>query len=223
MVPWAGDAGCGSYVSFSTVLASLALLGYPPMAALPILHARHTGHFIQVSSVGGRVGGTPGLAPYQAAKFGVEGFSLAPRSEVEPLGIRVTIIEPGALRTDWGGSSMHIADVGPDYQQTVGRFHGYRRDVDGRQPGDPVKAARVIFELAALDDPPLRLLLGSDALDVSQQAERVTRRSNRAVGAGEPLGRLRRQSPAPRGRRSRLAALLDRRGIAAFAHLRASQ
>ena len=162
-------------------------------AALPILRGQHTGHFMQVSSVGGRVGGTPGLAPYQAAKFGVEGFSLALRSEVEPLGIRLTIIEPGALRTDWGGSSMHIADVGPDYQQTVGRFHGYRRDVDGKQPGDPAKAARVIFELAALDDPPLRLLLGSDALDLAQQAERVPGRRNRAVVAGEPLGRLRRQ------------------------------
>ena len=104
----------------------------------------------------------------------------------------MTIIEPGELRTDWGGSSMHIAERARN-QQTVGRFHGYPRDVDGRQPGDPAKAARVIFELAAVDDPPLRLLLGSDALDASQQAERGTCRSNRAVGAGEPLGRLRRQ------------------------------
>jgi NAD(P)-dependent dehydrogenase (short-subunit alcohol dehydrogenase family) len=142
-------------------------------AALPILRRQRAGLFVQVSSVGGRVGGTPGLAPYQTAKFAVEGFSLALRSEVAPLGIRVTIVEPGALRTDWGGSSMHIADVGSDYQQTVGRFHDYRRDADGKQPGDPAKAARVIFELAVLDDPPARLLLGSDALDVSQQAERV--------------------------------------------------
>jgi NAD(P)-dependent dehydrogenase (short-subunit alcohol dehydrogenase family) len=142
-------------------------------AALPILRGQRAGHFVQVSSVGGRVGGTPGIAPYQTAKFGVEGFSLALRSEVAPLGIRVTIVEPGALRTDWGGSSMHVADVGSDYQQTVGRVHGYRRDVDGSQPGDPARAARVIFQLAALDDPPLRLLLGSDALDLSQQAERV--------------------------------------------------
>jgi NAD(P)-dependent dehydrogenase (short-subunit alcohol dehydrogenase family) len=142
-------------------------------AALPILRGQRAGHFVQVSSVGGRVGGTPGIAPYQTAKFGVEGFSLALRSEVAPLGIRVTIVEPGALRTDWGGSSMHIADVGSDYQRTVGRFHSYRRDADGKQPGDPAKAARVIFQLAALDDPPLRLLLGSDALDLSQQAERV--------------------------------------------------
>ncbi len=142
-------------------------------AALPVLRGQRAGLFVQVSSVGGRVGGTPGLAPYQTAKFGVEGFSLALRNEVAPLGIRVTIVEPGALRTDWGGSSMRIAEVGSDYQQTVGRFHAYRRDADGRQPGDPAQAARVIFELAALDDPPLRLLLGSDALGLSQQAERV--------------------------------------------------
>jgi NAD(P)-dependent dehydrogenase (short-subunit alcohol dehydrogenase family) len=142
-------------------------------AALPILHEQGQGLFVQVSSVGGRVGGTPGIAPYQTAKFGVEGFSLALRSEVAPLGIRVTIVEPGALRTDWGGSSMHISEVGADYQQTVGRLHSYRRDADGKQPGDPVRAARVIFELASLDDPPVRVLLGSDALDHAQQAERV--------------------------------------------------
>jgi NAD(P)-dependent dehydrogenase (short-subunit alcohol dehydrogenase family) len=101
-------------------------------AALATLREQRSGHFVQVSSVGGRVGGTPGLAPYQTAKFAVEGFSLALHSEVVPLGIRVTIVEPGALRTDWGGSSMQIADVGPDYQQTVGRVHDYRRGTNWR-------------------------------------------------------------------------------------------
>jgi NAD(P)-dependent dehydrogenase (short-subunit alcohol dehydrogenase family) len=141
-------------------------------AALPVLHEQRSGHFVQVSSVGGRVGGTPGLAPYQTAKFGVEGFSLALRSEVAPLGIRVIIVEPGALRTDWGGSSMQIADVGPDYLETVGRFHDYRREADGNQPGDPIRAARAIREVVELDEPPVRLLLGSDAVELAEQAER---------------------------------------------------
>jgi NAD(P)-dependent dehydrogenase (short-subunit alcohol dehydrogenase family) len=141
-------------------------------AALPVLREQRSGHFVQVSSVGGRVGGTPGLAPYQTAKFGVEGFSLALRSEVAPLGIRVMIVEPGALRTDWGGSSMHVADVGSDYQQTVGLFHDYLREADGNQPGDPARAARVIRETVDLDEAPVRLLLGSDAVEQAEQAER---------------------------------------------------
>ena len=82
----------------------------------------------------------------------------------------MTIIEPGAFRTDWGGSSMQIADVGPDYEETVGRIHAYRRDADGKQPGDPVRAAKVIVDVVALAEPPLRLLLGSDAYHFAQQA-----------------------------------------------------
>src|SRR5215469_10921659 len=74
-------------------------------AALPIFREQRSGHVIQISSVGGRVGGTPGLGAYQSAKFAVEGFSEVLHNEVAPLGIHVTIVEPGAFRTDWGGSS----------------------------------------------------------------------------------------------------------------------
>jgi NAD(P)-dependent dehydrogenase (short-subunit alcohol dehydrogenase family) len=133
-------------------------------AALPLLRRQRSGHILQFSSVGGRVGGTPGLAAYQAAKFAVEGFSEVLNNEVAPLGIKVTIIEPGAFRTDWGGSSMRIPPVGHDYEDTVGRINTYRREVDGRQQGDPTRAAKVVTELVDLTDPPLRLLLGSDAL-----------------------------------------------------------
>lgn len=139
-------------------------------AALPIMRRQRSGHFLQFSSIGGRVGGTPGLSAYQTAKFGVEGFSEVLSNEVKPLGIKVTIIEPGAFRTDWGGSSMRIADVGPDYEETVGRIHAYRRDADGKQPGDPVRAGQVIVEVVAMAEPPLRLLLGSDAVDLAQQS-----------------------------------------------------
>ncbi|HEX5403857.1 MAG TPA: oxidoreductase [Pseudonocardiaceae bacterium] len=139
-------------------------------AALPVLREQRSGHILQLSSVGGRVGGTPGLAAYQAAKFAVEGFTEVLHNEVAPLGIKVTIIEPGAFRTDWGGSSMQLPEVGPDYAATVGRINAYRRDVAGIQQGDPERAARVITELVDVAEPPLRLLLGSDALRLAERS-----------------------------------------------------
>jgi NAD(P)-dependent dehydrogenase (short-subunit alcohol dehydrogenase family) len=106
-------------------------------AALPILHAQRSGHFIQFSSIGGRVGGTPGIAAYQTAKFAVEGFSEVLANEVKPFGVRVAIIEPGAFRTDWQGSSMRRAHVGPDYESTVGEMNRRREASDGKQAGNP--------------------------------------------------------------------------------------
>ena len=143
---------------------------YVTRAALPVLRAQRSGHIIQVSSIGGRVGGTPGMGGYQTAKFAVEGFSEVLSNEVRPLGIKVTIVEPGALRTDWGGSSMRILPVSADYQPTVGEMNRYRQAVDGRQPGDPARAARIITEIARLEEPPLRLLLGSDAVRIAAES-----------------------------------------------------
>src|SRR2546426_5224266 len=91
-------------------------------AALPVLRTQRSGHFLQFSSIGGRAGGTPGMGAYQTAKFAVEGFSEVLNNEVKPLGIKVTIVEPGAFRTDWGGSSMTLHQVGQDYESTVGRI-----------------------------------------------------------------------------------------------------
>jgi NAD(P)-dependent dehydrogenase (short-subunit alcohol dehydrogenase family) len=141
-------------------------------AALPVLRRQRSGHILQISSVGGRVGGTPGLGAYQASKFAVEGFSEVLNNEVRPLGIKVTIVEPGGFRTDWGGSSMKIPAVGADYEETVGQINAYRRSADGAQPGDPGRAAQVIAGLVDLDEPPLRLLLGSDAVRLAEQASR---------------------------------------------------
>jgi NAD(P)-dependent dehydrogenase (short-subunit alcohol dehydrogenase family) len=134
-------------------------------AALPVLHTQGSGHFLQFSSVGGRVGGTPGMGAYQTAKFAVEGFSEVLHNEVAPLGIKVTIIEPGAFRTDWQGSSMTLHEVGTDYDATVGAMNRYRAANDGTQPGDPARAATIIADLVELDSPPLRLLLGGGAVD----------------------------------------------------------
>jgi NAD(P)-dependent dehydrogenase (short-subunit alcohol dehydrogenase family) len=139
-------------------------------AALPVFRGQRGGHFLQFSSVGGRVGGTPGMGAYQTAKFAVEGFSEVLNNEVKPFGVKVTIIEPGAFRTDWGGSSMTIAPVGADYDSTVGAMNRYRLETDGKQAGDPAKAARAILEITTLDEPPLRLLLGKDALEHADRA-----------------------------------------------------
>ena len=141
-------------------------------AALPVLRGQRSGVIVQFSSIGGRVGGTPGLGAYQAAKFGVEGFSEVLANEVAPFGVKVVIVEPGAFRTDWQGASMRRHAVGPDYAATVGELHRLRDRTDGTQPGDPARAARIILDVVGLDDPPRRLLLGADAVSMAREAER---------------------------------------------------
>ena len=139
-------------------------------AALPVLRQQRSGHFIQFSSIGGRVGGSPGLSAYQTAKFGVEGFSEVLNNEVKPLGIKVTIVEPGAFRTDWGGPSTRTMPVSKDYELSVGAFIRGRDAWDGKQPGDPARAARIIMDIVRLDEPPLRLLLGAGAVDSAEKS-----------------------------------------------------
>jgi NAD(P)-dependent dehydrogenase (short-subunit alcohol dehydrogenase family) len=149
-------------------------------AALPVLRTQRSGTFVQLSSIGGRVGGTPGLGAYQAAKFAVEGFSEVLASEVAPFGVRVVIVEPGAFRTDWQGASMERHTVGVDYAETVGAIHAMRDQTDGAQPGDPARAADILVRVVGDDDPPRRLLLGSDAVKAAraggeQRAEELER------------------------------------------------
>ncbi|MDB5292769.1 MAG: putative short-chain dehydrogenase protein [Phycisphaerales bacterium] len=136
-------------------------------AAIPFMREQHSGHIIQISSIGGRHG-TPGVGAYQTAKWGLEGFSEVLAKEVAPLGIKVTIIEPGGFRTDWSGSSMTIRPSRPEYDSTVGVVARFQREYSGTQPGDPAKAAMVILHVASLDNPPLRLLLGSDAVHLAE-------------------------------------------------------
>lgn len=139
-------------------------------AALPTLRGQRSGTFLQFSSLGGRVGGTPGMGAYQSAKFAVEGFSEVLANEVAPFGIRVVIVEPGAFRTDWQGSSMELHAVGADYEETVGAMNKYRAENDGSQPGDPVRAAKILIDVAHHDDPPRRLLLGAHAVTMALEA-----------------------------------------------------
>jgi NAD(P)-dependent dehydrogenase (short-subunit alcohol dehydrogenase family) len=139
-------------------------------AALPVLRAQRSGTFVQFSSVGGRVGGTPGMGAYQTAKFAVEGSSEVLANEVKPFGVKVIIIEPGAFRTDWQGSSMQLHAVGADYDSTVGEINRMRQRTNGTQSGDPARAARVIVSVVGNDDPPRRLLLGAAAVAQARDA-----------------------------------------------------
>jgi NAD(P)-dependent dehydrogenase (short-subunit alcohol dehydrogenase family) len=141
-------------------------------AALPLFHQQRSGHFLQFSSIGGRVGGTPGMGAYQTAKFAVEGFSEVLNAEVRPLGIKVTIVEPGGFRTDWGGSSMGVSPVGADYDETVGAMNRFRESTVSTWPGDPKRAAHVLLDIVDLDEPPLRLLLGVGAVKSAEESSR---------------------------------------------------
>src|SRR5258707_1132239 len=137
-------------------------------AVLPHFRGRASGHIIQISSIGGRVG-PAGRAAYAAAKFGVEGFSESLSKEVAPLGIKVTIVEPGGFRTDFAGSSTTLREGRSEYDTTVGATVRFQRDYDGKQPGDPMKAAGALLHIASLSEPPLRLLLGSDAYNAAEK------------------------------------------------------
>jgi NAD(P)-dependent dehydrogenase (short-subunit alcohol dehydrogenase family) len=140
-------------------------------AALPVLRGQRSGHFLQFSSVGGRVGGTAGIAAYQTAKFAVEGFSQVLHTETEPLGIKVTIVEPGAFRTDWAGSSMRTYPVSPDYEATVGAMNRWRQvNMRGNEAGDPARAAKILLSIVNHPNPPLRLLLGAGAVAAAEKA-----------------------------------------------------
>ena len=139
-------------------------------AVVPILREQRSGHIFQVSSMGGRVGSV-GLAAYQSAKWAVGGFSTVLAQEVAPFGVKVTVLEPGGIRTDWAGSSMTIPPISEPYQQTVGQFAKYLRDhLSGKEPSSPRKIAELILRLVGKDDAPLRLLVGPDAVEYCAKA-----------------------------------------------------
>ena len=147
-------------------------------AAIPVMRRQGAGRILQCSSVGGRVGPI-GRGAYAAAKWGVEGFSEVLAKEVGPFGIKVTIIEPGGFRTDFAGSSQTILADNPAYASTVGAVARFQRGYDGAQPGDPKKAAAAVLHVARLDEPPLRLLLGRDAVRAAAEAERTRAEADR--------------------------------------------
>src|SRR6202035_620519 len=112
-------------------------------AVLPYFRERKSGRIIQITSIAGRIGPI-GRAPYAAAKWGVEGFSETLAKEIGPLGVKVTIVGSGRFRTDFAGPSTDLREGRPDYDQTVGATARFQRNYDGKQPGDPIKAAAVL-------------------------------------------------------------------------------
>ena len=137
-------------------------------AIIPIFRKQGSGHIFQVSSLGGRVG-TPGLAAYQSSKWAVGGFSTVLSHEVGPLGVKVTVLEPGGIRTDWAGSSMKVPPVSEPYKNTVGSTAEMLRSSFGKEPSLPNKIATIIINLAGKEDAPLRLLIGPDAVGYGGQ------------------------------------------------------
>jgi NAD(P)-dependent dehydrogenase (short-subunit alcohol dehydrogenase family) len=137
-------------------------------AVLPFMRKQGAGRILQISSIGGRVG-NPGLTIYQAAKFGLSGFTEALAREVAPLGIYVTSIEPGGFRTDWATASMSYAPVIDGYE-TVNQRTEFFQSGDFIPVGDPDKAARVMIDLVANPAPPVHLVLGSEAIGMLKAA-----------------------------------------------------
>ena len=136
-------------------------------AVLPVLRAQGGGLLVQFSSVGGRVGGSPGIGSYQAAKFAVDGFSRVLAVEAAPFGVQVMVVEPSGFRTDWAGSSMTVHDVPAEYEQTVGVMNTRIRQNDAGAAGDPDRAAEIIVQAAHRENPPTHLLLGVNAVEMS--------------------------------------------------------
>ncbi|MFF4749149.1 SDR family NAD(P)-dependent oxidoreductase [Streptomyces sp. NPDC002514] len=135
---------------------------YLSRAAVPVLRRQGGGHIIQISSLGGRIA-SPGMTAYQSAKWAVGGFSEVLAAEVAPLGIKVTVLEPGGMRTDWAGASMHTPPISEPYRSTVGAAAEAMKNFAQEANGDAAKVARAVLTVAGLDEPPLRLLLGSDS------------------------------------------------------------
>lgn len=135
-------------------------------AVLPGMRDRRSGHIVNISSMGGLIG-FPGIGYYNASKFAVEGLSEALAKEVEPLGIRVTIIEPGPFRTDWAGRSLKTPSSPiDDYATTAVARRDAIRGYSGNQPGDPVRGAAAIIAAVESEKAPLHLLLGKPAYDL---------------------------------------------------------
>ena len=134
-------------------------------AVLPYFRKQKSGHIVNLSSIGGLVG-LPGWGIYNATKFAVEGISEAIAAEAGPLGIGVTVIEPGPFRTDFLGGSLAATDkVLPDYKETAGQTRAATTTRHGNQPGDPALAADAIVKAVTSPKPPLHLILGKFAYD----------------------------------------------------------
>jgi NAD(P)-dependent dehydrogenase (short-subunit alcohol dehydrogenase family) len=162
-------------------------------AFLPHFRKQRSGNIINLSSIGGLTG-LPGWGYYNASKFAVEGFSEALAAEVGPLGIHVTIVEPGPFRTDFlGRSGVEAKERIADYDATAGKTRQYFHDQAGKQPGDPLRAVHAIIQAAESPQPPLHLLLGALALQrmrgkLDQWKSEMDAWQSTTIGADFPEG-----------------------------------
>ncbi|MFK0192891.1 SDR family NAD(P)-dependent oxidoreductase [Kitasatospora sp. NPDC090308] len=155
-------------------------------AALPALRRQGSGTVVQFSSIGGRVGGSPGLASYQAAKFAVDGFTRALAAETAPFGIRFMVVEPSGFATDWAGPSMTVHPVPEAYEETVGAMNRLVRQGASGAAGDPRRAAGIIVRTVHRGRVPGHLLLGVNAVEMALDH---SRRQLAEAGAWEQVSR----------------------------------
>src|SRR6201988_1475916 len=149
-------------------------------AAIPVLKEQGGGLIMQVSSVGGRGGGSPGSASYQAAKFAIDGFSRVLRAETAPFGIKVIVVEPSGFRTDWAGSSMTVRPIPEEYAQIL----TWRGEGSGVAAGDPHRAAEILVQVAKRRDIPHNLPLGVNATEGSIRLDEEHLAEDRKWAAG---------------------------------------
>jgi NADP-dependent 3-hydroxy acid dehydrogenase YdfG len=159
-------------------------------AALPGMRAQKSGWIVNLSSIAGLVP-TPGFGVYNGTKFAVEGISEALAGEVAPFNIRVLIVEPGPFRTDFAGRSIVLAPPITGYEASINPSRRYIEDADGRQAGDPARAARAILDHIAQNRPELRMVLGKAAMTRMEAKLKILRSEldsglERALGADFP-------------------------------------
>ncbi|MER9316170.1 SDR family NAD(P)-dependent oxidoreductase [Mesorhizobium sp. M0659] len=142
-------------------------------AVLPHMRSRRTGAIVQISSQAGQMS-VPGMSSYSAGKFALEGLSIALAQEVSALGIKVMIVQPGAMRTNFAGPAISESPMTPDYRDSVGKLRQHVDEVAGKEPGDPVKIAHAILAALAAENTPVRLAMGNSALDTLLAADRQT-------------------------------------------------
>ncbi len=136
-------------------------------AALPALREQGSGHFLQVSSIGG-ISAFPGIGMYHASKWALEGLSQSLAQEVKGFGINVTLIEPGGFSTDWGGSSARHAEALDAYGE-VHQTSQRRRQGAATSAGDPTASAEAVMRIVDAEKPPLRVFFGSAPLGIAEQ------------------------------------------------------
>ena len=164
-------------------------------AVIAQLREQGGGTIVQFSSIGGRVGGSPGIASYQAAKFAVDGFSRVLAVETAPFGIKVMVVEPSGFATDWAGSSMTIHDIPADYDATIGAMHRRMRANTSGAAGDPVRAAEILVQVVKRGERAVAPAAGGERSRHGARLLAAAAGRGHGLGGRQPVGRLLRAVP----------------------------